>query len=78
MYKIQVEQGYYIFKLESVLIERGISKNKVMRDLNIDFMVIQRLIYGDLTRLDITVLAKFCDYLNCGICDIVEYVYGGQ
>jgi len=29
---------------------------------------------GELVKLDIFVLARFCDYFNCAINDIVEYV----
>jgi len=28
---------------------------------------------GDLVKIDIIVLARICDYLNCNITDIVEY-----
>ncbi len=72
--KINIENGYYIFKLEKILKEKNISKNKLMRDTNTDFKVLQRLLTGDLVKLDIIVLARFCDYLNCSITDIVEYI----
>lgn len=29
---------------------------------------------GDITRIDTNVLARLCDYLECTITDIVEYV----
>lgn len=44
-----------------------------MRDTNTDFKVIQRLMTGDLVRIDITVLARLCDYLQCDMIDIIEY-----
>ena len=71
--KIEIEKGYYLFKLNSFLKTKGISKNKLMRDTETDFKVIQRLITGDLTRIDIIVLARICDYLDCTIPDILEY-----
>ena len=71
--KIEIEKGYYLFKLNSFLKTKGISKNKLMRDTETDFKVIQRLITGDLTRIDIIVLARICDYLDCTISDILEY-----
>lgn len=74
IYKIDVENGYYLFKLESVLKEKNISKNKIMRDTNTDFKVIQRIGKGNIERIDITVLARFCDYLECDMTDIFEYV----
>lgn len=44
-----------------------------MRDTNTDFKVIKRLMTGDLTKIDIIVLARICDYLNCNMIDIVEH-----
>ena len=72
--KVQIENGYYLFKLEKLLKDRNISINKLMRDTNTDFKVIKRLISGDLVWVDIIVLARLCDYLKCDITDIVEYV----
>ena len=71
--KVSIENGYYLFKLDSILKERKISKNKIMRDTNTDFKVLQRIITGDLTRFDIIVLARICDYLKCNLSDIIEY-----
>jgi len=73
-YKISMEKGYYIFKLEKILEDKGISKNKLMRDTNTDFKVLQRIFTGNLVRIDIVVLARICDYLDCNITDIFEYV----
>ena len=73
VYKIKLENGYYLFKLEKILDEKHISKNKIMRDTNTDFKVLKRLWTGDITKVDILVLARLCDYLNCDITDIIEY-----
>lgn len=72
--KQKVENGYYLFKLGKILEDKNISINKLMRDTNTDFKVLKRIITGDLVRIDIIVLARLCDYLNCKINDIVEYV----
>ena len=71
--KINIEKGYYIFDLDNLLKEKKISKNKLMRDTNTDFKVIQRIVNGELTRFDIIVLARICDYLECKLSDIIEY-----
>mgnify|MGYP004455040489 FL=1 len=73
MVKINIEGGYYLFKLNDVLVDKNVSKNRLMRETNTDFKVIQRIINGDLTRLDIIVLARICNFLNCNINDIIEY-----
>ena len=72
--KVNIENGYYIFKLEQMLSSRGISINKLMRDTNTDFKVIKRIMNGDVLRVDIAVLARLCDYLECNITDIFDYV----
>ncbi len=71
--ELEVENGTYIFKLEQILAEKNISKNKLVRDTNTDFKVIKRLASGNLVRIDIYVLARLCNYLNCDVQDIIEF-----
>jgi len=73
MMKVDIENGYYNFKLLDILKKRNISKNKLMKETNTDFKVIQRIINGELTRIDIIVLARICDFLNCKLSDVIEY-----
>ena len=70
IYKLEIENGYYLFKLEKMLFERNISFNKIMRDTNTDFKVLKRIMTGNLVRIDIIVIARLCDYLNCRECKI--------
>ena len=74
MVKVNIENGYYLFKLEDILKERNISINKVMRDTNTDFKVLKRLLSGELVRFDIFFFFWLCNYLNCTITDIIEYI----
>ena len=74
MKRVNIENGCYLFKLEDILKNKNISINKLMRDTNTDFKVLKRIMTGDLVRIDIFVLARLCDYFNCEITDIVEYV----
>ena len=73
IYKVSEGNGYYLFKLEQLLEDKKISKNKIMRETNTDFKVLQRLMKGDLTRVDVTILSRVCDYLDCNMNDIFEY-----
>lgn len=72
--KVRIENGYYLFKLEKLLNDNNTSINKLMKDTNTDYKVIKRLIDGEVVRIDITVLARLCEYFNCEITDIFEYV----
>lgn len=74
MVKVKIENCYYLFKLEDLIERNNISINKLIRDTNTDFKVIKRLMTGELVRIDIFVLARLCDYFNCSITDIVEYI----
>ena len=73
MQKVNIDNGYIIFKLDDILKQKGISMNKLMRDTNTDFKVIQRLVKGESTKLDIFVLGRFCNYLKCDLTEIIEY-----
>ena len=74
MIRLEVESGIYLFKLEDLLKDKHISINKLMRETNTDFKVIKRILTGELIRLDIFVIARLCDYLDCSITDIIEYI----
>ena len=71
--EVKVENGYYLFKLGNKLKDNNISINKIMKDTNTDFKVIKRIMNGDIVKIDIYVLARICDYLNCSIEDLIEY-----
>ncbi len=71
--ELKIEKGYYQFKLANILSDKNISINKIMRDTDTDFKVIKRIMTGQLVKIDIFVLARLCDYLDCSIHDIIEY-----
>ena len=74
IHRLDLEKGYYLFKLEQLLNNNNISINKLMRDTNTYFKVLKRLLTGQLVRFDIFVTARLCNYLKCSITDIVEYI----
>lgn len=73
IYKVEWEHGYYLFKLNSLINQKDYTKNALINKTEIDFNSIQRLITGNLTRIDLGVIAKLCNELNCNIEDIIEY-----
>ncbi|MCI8655732.1 MAG: helix-turn-helix transcriptional regulator [Clostridia bacterium] len=73
MYRVDIENGYYLFKLKKLINDKNISINQLMRDTNTDFKVLKRLLTGEIVRFDIFVIARLCDYLDCELTDIIEY-----
>ncbi len=74
IYTVDCQEGHYEFKLNSILDKKGKTKNSVIVKKSIDFNTMQRLITGNLTRIDLDVIAKLCNELDCGIEDLIEYV----
>lgn len=74
VYKVKYQDGYYLFKLNSLLDEKGKTKNAVKNKKEIDFNTMQRMIKGTTSRLDLDVIAKLCNELDCKIEDLVEYI----
>lgn len=70
--EVKIGKSAFYFKLGNILDEKNISKNKLSQDTETDYKVITRYIDGDLTRLDINILERLCNYLDCDISDIVE------
>ena len=74
IYKGECEDGYYLFKLNSVLEDKNVTKNSVIAKKAIDFNSIQRFATGNLTRIDLNIVAKLCNELNCKVEDLIEYI----
>ena len=70
--EVRIGKSAFYFKLGNILDEKNISKNKLSQDTETDYKVITRYINGDLTRLDINILERLCNYLDCDISDIIE------
>ncbi len=71
---IPCENGYYKFKLELMLKKIKKTKYILAKQLNSEYKVINRYARGDLTRFDANVIAKICDFCNCKLEDIIEYI----
>jgi len=68
------EYGYIKIKLQELLEERELSKNKFSHRAEMQRSQINAFCNGDITRLDTAVLARICSTLNCRIEDLLEYV----
>ncbi|MDD7353267.1 MAG: helix-turn-helix transcriptional regulator [Peptoniphilaceae bacterium] len=62
-----------IFKIDKVLEEKNISKNKLEREANLQRTQLNSYCNNKVKRIDLETLAKICCVLDCRIEDIVEY-----
>lgn len=70
---ITKDNGKIIFKLNDILLERKLSKNKLSIASGVRFDTIYRFCKGDLSRIDLDILCRLCHTLECNITDIIEY-----
>lgn len=67
------ERGTIEIHLGKLLKETGLSKNKFCQRAEIQRSQLNGYINNTITRLDIDVLIRICDTLNCSISDLLEY-----
>ena len=68
------EFGTIKIKLEEMLKERGMSKNKLSHKAEMQRTQINNYCKNEITRLDTDVLARICFALDCKLEDILEYI----
>lgn len=68
-------EGYGAVKLriEDILKEKGISKNKICKDLDIPRGNFNRYCRNDFQRIDAALLCKLCWYLEVEISELIVY-----
>lgn len=62
-----------VFKLADVMKKRGYSKNKLCVKCGLRFETVQGYYLGNISRVDLFVLAAMCKELQCNVQDIIEY-----
>lgn len=65
--------GALQFRLNALLEERGISKNKICKELDIPRTNLNRYCRNDFQRIDAALLCKLCWYLNVEIGELIVY-----
>jgi putative transcriptional regulator len=68
------EYGTIRIKLDELIEEAGISKNKLSHKAEMQRTQINNYCNNQITRLDIDVLARICTVFNCSISDLLEFV----
>lgn len=66
--------GYINIKLDELIKEKGISKNKLSQRAEMQRTQINHYCNNQVTRLDTAVLARICTVLNCNIEDLIEFI----
>ena len=59
--------------LEKLLSESGMSKNKFCQRAEIQRSQLNGYLNNSITRLDVDVLIRICDALDCSLSDLLEY-----
>lgn len=65
--------GKIIFKIDQVLEEKNISKNKLEKEANLQRTQLNSYCNNKVKRIDLETIAKICCVLECKVEDIVEY-----
>ena len=71
---IDTKHGEIHLRIEEVLQEKGISKNKICKDLNIPRYTFNRYCKNEIQFLDTDFLSRLCCYLQIGIQDLFVYL----
>ncbi len=66
--------GTIHIKLDGLIKEKGISKNKLSHRAEMQRSQINNYCNNKITRLDIDVLARICTVLDCDIGDLLEFI----
>lgn len=66
--------GKIVITLEQYRKERGVSKYKIIKNCGVSATQLNTYCKNQITRVDLPVLARICDYLQCGIGDVLEYI----
>ncbi|MEY8324650.1 helix-turn-helix transcriptional regulator [Lachnospiraceae bacterium 54-11] len=63
---------YIHMRINELLQERKISKNRICKDLDIPRSNFNRYCKDNFQRIDTNLIIKLCKYLDCEISDLLE------
>lgn len=70
------EYGHLKLHIEEILKEKGISKNKLCKELDIPRSNLNRYCQQNFQRIDANLICKLCDYLDIDISELITYHRG--
>ena len=65
--------GKVILTLDEYRLSRNISKNKIVQGARVQRTQLQNYCNNKVARVDLDVLVRICDYLDCELSDIMRY-----
>lgn len=68
-----MDYGTLCLRINDILKAKGISKNKICKDLDIPRSNFNRYCRNDFQRLDAGLICKLCWYLNVDINELITY-----
>ena len=66
--------GQIFIKLDDYRKAHGVSKYSIIKNCSVSATQLNSYCNNKITRVDLPVLARICDYLGCEISDLLEYV----
>ncbi len=66
--------GKVIITLDEFRLNKGISKYKIIKNCDVSATQLNSYCNNKVARIDLPVLARICDYLECEISDILKYI----
>ena len=69
-----MEYGSLHLRINELLAEKGISKNKLCKDLDIPRSNFNRYCRDGVTSFDVNLLCKLCYYLEIDAGELIEYI----
>lgn len=69
-----MKDGKIVITLEEYRVKHGISKYAIIKNCGVSATQLNSYCGNKVTRIDLPVLARICDFLHCEIGDILSYV----
>ncbi len=73
-----MDYGKLHFRIVEILNEKGISKNRICKDLDIPRANFNRYCRDQFQRVDSLLVCKLCAYLNISAGELLEYRPAGE
>ena len=67
------EHGKVTIILEDYRVKKNISKNKIVENAKVQRTQLQNYLLNKVSRVDLDVLARICNYLDCEISDVLKF-----